>query len=426
MIGVLLMLSVLVFFLLILRWRPLQIKGLSPWWMLSLFALKLMAAMAVWYIYSSVLDIPREEADLFKYYDDGEVMASSFEVAPSLFIDLFLDRADGPMAEAYLHGMSNWERSYELIQMNDKRTMIRLHALMHLLSRGHFLWHAFMFNVLAFLGLILLFKGLSGLTRMEPWTFILFILPPSLLFWGSAPLKEALVLLPMGVLLFAIKDLDTKGPNFLFMIIGIGMAASIKPYVSLALLPGILFLLSGRYWSAAPQWRFLAIHLGMLLALFLSQWIPSLDVVSILSWKQKDFIGMAESVDAGSLIQIPRFNDFLTFIKAWPGAIWRTYFRPGVWEIRSALDGMSALENSLYLLLLVNSMSFRKRDIDWRILLFCLSFLAGMGILIGTVTPVLGASVRYRAPALPFLLILFYLVLDTSYLGRFFQIKSLS
>jgi len=408
--------------ILIHRWSLLRIQGISPWWITSAFLLKVAAGVMVWFIYSQVYDIPRYDADIFKFYDDGATMARAMDEKPSMFIDLFLDRADGPLFHHYIEEMSNWERSYDLIQLNDNRTMIRMHAILHLVSGGNYHWHSLFFQFIAFIGSVLLFKGIRGLSTLEPWTFLLFLLPPSLLFWSSAPLKEALVLLPLGLVLYSLRDLDRRGVYWGTFLISLVLWLGIKPYVSLALIPGILFLILTKYSKRTTLSLFVICHSIILFILFIGQWVGSMNLIGILRLKRKDFVNVA--LDAGSAIEIPEFNDFWTFLLACPSALWRTYFRPGIWEMRSILDAMAALENSVYLLLLALAIIFRKKQVDARMLLFSASFLIGMGVLIGTVTPVLGASVRYRAPALPFLLLFIYLLMDRAYIRRYFMKKS--
>jgi hypothetical protein len=227
----------------------------------------------------------------------------------------------------------------------------------------------------------------------------------------------------MGLLLYSLKDLDEKGPNKVLLSLAVLLSIFIKPYVLLALFPGVLFLILSSYRNDKIVYVFLGVHVFILVGLFIAQWIPNLDVIGVLSVKQKDFFNMAASVDAGSAIDIPRFTDFWGFLKASPSAVWRTYFRPGCWEMRSMLDGMAGVENLLYLILLLLALVKRNKHIDMRMLLFCISFIVGMGILIGTVTPVLGASVRYRVPALPFFLLLIYVLADRPYIARCLKIN---
>ncbi|NNC82333.1 MAG: hypothetical protein HKN79_02050, partial [Flavobacteriales bacterium] len=100
-----------------------------------------------------------------------------------------------------------------------------------------------------------------------------------------------------------------------------------------------------------------------------------------------------------------------------PGAVIRTYFRPAIWEMGGALQALAAIENSLYILLLLSAIIWRKGIQNQDLFIMCLIFLVAMGVLIGSVTPVLGAIVRYKVPALPFLMMLIYLIADTKRLS---------
>jgi hypothetical protein len=409
---------------LIFKWSWMRIEGLSPLWISLAFLLKVAVGVIVWFIYAQVIDIPRNEADVFKYFDDGVRIKESFHEKPELFFELFSGNHSSERAEEISHELNYWDRSYELIQVNDNRAMIRVNAVMAFFSHGEYQVHSILFNLISLLGIILMFKGISGLYKLPPWSFsLLFIVAPSLLFWGSAPLKEALVLLPMGLLLFSLKDLDEKGPNKLLLACAVLLSLFIKPYVALAIFPGILFLIISSYRKEKMLHVFLFIHGFILFGLFISQWVPSLDVIGVLSVKQKDFFNVATSVAAGSVIDIPRFTDLWGFLKASPSAVWRTYFRPGCWEMRSMLDGMAGVENLFYMIILLFALIKRSKKINMRMLLFCISFILGMGILIGTVTPVLGASVRYRVPALPFFLLLIYVLIDRPYIARCLKIN---
>jgi hypothetical protein len=74
----------------------------------------------------------------------------------------------------------------------------------------------------------------------------------------------------------------------------------------------------------------------------------------------------------------------------------------------------SALENLLIVIILILTIIFYKKpdikNFTW--FWFCLSFVFILFILCGLTTPVLGALVRYRTPALPFLFILFLTFID--------------
>lgn len=73
----------------------------------------------------------RETADIFKFYDDGEVIYQALEQNPKDFFMLAsgLDR-NRPDYDKYYIKMKHWSRKYDHEQggMSDTRLMIRLNA----------------------------------------------------------------------------------------------------------------------------------------------------------------------------------------------------------------------------------------------------------------------------------------------------------
>ena len=187
----------------------------------------------------------------------------------------------------------------------------------------------------------------------------------------------------------------------------------------MAFLPVLIYMALRRVGSQLrPSMAFAVTVLVCFLGLFISSLSGAADLVGILALKQKDFVNVATITDAGSVISIPGFDSVFSFITQSPGAVWRTYFRPGLWETRTSFDTIAALENALYILLVLCAVVFRKKKMDADLVAIALIFILGMGVFIGSVTPVLGAIVRYKVPALPFLIIICFEMIDTKYLKK--------
>ncbi len=96
--------------------------------------------------------------------------------------------------------------------------------------------------------------------------------------------------------------------------------------------------------------------------------------------------------------------------------------RPYIWESSDLLIILAALENILIFLAFAIGFRYLKWDRmakNKNLLLFCLCFVLSVFILIGLTSPVLGAIVRYKAAALPFLFLV-PLLISNSYHNRFF------
>ncbi len=127
----------------------------------------------------------------------------------------------------------------------------------------------------------------------------------------------------------------------------------------------------------------------------------------------------------GSTIETPRLEpNFWSVFKASPVALLNAMFRPFPWNIRSPFMLLSGIENLIILLLLILIVIRFKGDvlahpIFWVAVTFSFYIL----ILTGLVTPVVGAIVRYKVPALPFLVCALMALIDTVSIEQFLSRK---
>ena len=119
--------------------------------------------------------------------------------------------------------------------------------------------------------------------------------------------------------------------------------------------------------------------------------------------------------ESNSKIDIGKLEpDFRSFVRNAPKAFFNVMFRPFLFESKSLLVFTSAIENTFILFFIVFSLLFFKpmsRE-EKNVFLFCCSFVLILYVIIGLTTPVLGAIVRYKTPAIPFLLIAFITIID--------------
>ncbi|MEO6883970.1 MAG: hypothetical protein ABI199_08090 [Bacteroidia bacterium] len=120
-------------------------------------------------------------------------------------------------------------------------------------------------------------------------------------------------------------------------------------------------------------------------------------------------------VPAKSKIDIhPLAPSLKSFLWNAPQAIVNCLFRPTLFECSSPLMLLTALENLLIAGIIILSLFFFKKPSaeTLKMFLFCFSFTIFLATIIGMVTPVFGAMVRYKIPLLPFWVIAFLLLLD--------------
>ena len=174
------------------------------------------------------------------------------------------------------------------------------------------------------------------------------------------------------------------------------------------LLPSMAAYVWLKYTASAPLSKFLLVHLLYLAAIiFFTQNFFGNTFPELLTAKQMEFIRVADVQEAQSVISLPELNNSYKNILLYsPQGFFTSLCRPHLLEVKNPLMLISALENAVLLLLLIFAVwqSLKNRVVKFsHLLLFSIFFVLILFTLIGLVTPILGAIVRYKVPALPFL-----------------------
>ena len=108
-------------------------------------------------------------------------------------------------------------------------------------------------------------------------------------------------------------------------------------------------------------------------------------------------------------------------LKNTPQAFFNVLFRPFIFESGSPLFLLAGAENIMIIFIAVVCLIYANfRPVNKGILSFALIFALFTLALTGLITPVIGAIVRYKVPALPFLIIALFLIFDKErFLRRF-------
>lgn len=416
------------FLYLIGRLRFFGVPGLRRRTIGSLFLLKVAAGTMLWWVYTFHYT-DRSTADIYKFFNDGNVMFSAFRTHPVDYLRMLsgIGGDSGHVQQAYYSLMNNWHRSYDTGYYNDAHTMIRYSALVRLFSFGVFHVHTVFSAFLSLIGLVALYKAFIGFLPKQPGLLMAGIfLWPSVLFWGSAPIKETLLFLGLGLFLlgfFRLLQEPLRWKAWLLLGIGLMVQLVLKSYVLGCMLPGLVAL----WWCRRTGGRkallkFTLVHLGaIVLALGAPYLLSGVDLLAIIQQKRQDMLGVVALTDPGSYIPtVPLSGNIMAFIMQVPHALYLSFLSPfTTWNI-GALGLTSALENLALVIIPLLSMAFARplARMDPPLLLFCLFFCLALGILIGWTTPVVGALVRYRVPLLPFYAVAFLLIADPDKLAR--------
>jgi hypothetical protein len=399
------------------KWAFAHLNNLPRWTALAVFLVKILVGFVLCFIYTYHYEL-RTESDSFRYFDDAMVVYHSmFENPAHYFRFIFGINLDSPEMAVYFEQMGSWKSSYNYGITNDNPTVIRLNAIVALFSFGYYQVHTVFFCFFSTIGGIALFRAFQKLAQ-RPWLLVgVIFFVPTVVFWSSGVLKEAPLIMGVGLLVYSAFQMLFKGFKWqmlLLALLSFLLLAFLKEYVLIALFSGLFFLTICRM----LKWRyvlpvFLVSHVVMgLLALNAALFYPPGDLLYVLQKKQTDFYNVAAEKGAGSLVDIPPVGGTADFIRQAPSALYRAYFRPDLREIDSSLQAVSAAENLLLIAAVILAIfTFRKVHRErFAVVLFCFSFVVILGLIIGNTVPVLGAVVRYKMPALPFLFIALLLV----------------
>lgn len=439
---------------------------LHPLILFALFLLKITVGGILVWIYTYYYTDPAA-ADIYKYLNDAKYIHKGLSQNPVGYLKVLFGAYGNDFelcmllrktAYWYLYGSSNL--------INDGRLMIRYHLLLLPLTGGKIFTHLALLNFWAFAGqtaLCNLFIKIRPNHRLQ--AVIAAYLVPSVLFWTSGMLKEGMLIGFFGFLLYSLHAAFTRFsmaslPGM--MMYGTGLFFS-KFYVLILLvasLPVLFFLklirhrnlayllillfYAGAYFLTQPRWigtimnkqhEFNNATMGNLFvksetdtfradidlakplmrtfpgdtvsfssSLLVKRFVKLADSDSTRLIKDKKYVLLMITEKAGSWVLIPACNAHLgSFLGHAPQYLFNALLRPNLREIKNAMQWMPALENLLMTLLFAYVALFHTKiplsDMEIYLWIFAMFLL----LTAGAVTPVLGALVRYKVPALPML-----------------------
>lgn len=429
MIGWTLVIIYFILFCLLIKHLPFFKKsGLKSSFLWIILGVKLIVSLGLFSIYTHYYP-NRAEADIFKYFDDSEVVYSSVYDSPANFAQLFfeVDIDNEYFFDNYLQHMNNWDRMYDTNVYNDSRTIIKFNAVFRFFSFGQFHVHSLFFCFLSLIGTVALYRVAKKLFKSgQGILVVLMFLLPSVLLWSSGVLKESILIFALGLLFLSLDHIlhyKQRGIPILTVLLTLLLMVYIKFYVLVAFIPAIVCYVAAHYvpWKKWKTYVPLLLLFGVI-ALFSKHIPPHMDFVKILEGKQEDFVRLANFQDAGSKFELTDIDQsFWGITKVIPEGIVNCFIRPLPWRANSALSVPAVFENLFILsLLIIGIIQLARRRVTIaeehsNFLWFSIVFVFLLFAIVGVTTPVAGALVRYKVPALPFLMIvLTYLLQEWS------------
>lgn len=404
-----------------------ETEGISKKTFTLIFIVKICFGLLLWAIYTYYYT-ERATADIYKYFDDSKIMFDALKKNPSHYFKMLLGIGNNTTEfDHYYNEMHYWKRRIDSNIYNDSHTIIRFNAFIRLFSLGYYNVHTVVICFLSLTGLTAIYKTfVKHLQDKKKELLVIVFLLPSVLFWGSGVLKEGLIFFALGFLIYYAQQLFSTKSIIIVLAMALLLAFS-KFYVWIAIFPSLLFIL---FVNKISKKYIFATYFGIIIllgtiGLNIESFTSFQNPLVTLSQKQIEFNQLASGElsdsnekripPANSKIEINKLDPTLaSFIKNSPQAFTNTLFRPFIWESKSPMMLMAGLETMLILLFIVMCVVFIKKSntINWPPVIFCLSFVIIQFLIIGETTPVLGAIARYKAIALPFLMISFLLVVD--------------
>jgi hypothetical protein len=413
----------LLFFILVKNHRFFKIEGVRNEALLFAFVLKVVAGFALYLVYSYYYS-DRATADVFKYFDDGKVMANALFSKPvDFFKMLFGIQNDTPyFTENYYNHMNNWFRVYDSNLFSDSHLIIRYNALVMVFSFGCYHVHTLFSCFLSFVGLTAMYKFfIEYAPKAKFGLFLSIYLIPSVVFWGSGVLKEGLIFFSIGMLLYHSNHFFERYSfsKILIICLSILILLYTKIYVLIILFPLMIIFKSMKhetqgYDNVGIMFGGVVVATAFIGYLSLTL-LTHYDVLAMLAQKQHDFFNLAQSQHAGSLIYLPPLtSEWSSYFMGLPTAFANVCFRPLIGLDNSPLMIPSALENLILWSLSICAVLFPAKQSRSQKLLnhFSIWFVLGIFVLTGLTTPILGAIVRYKTIALPFWGVILSLCID--------------
>jgi hypothetical protein len=411
-----------------------QKSGVKPLALSFVFVLKVIAGIGLTLVYTYYYP-DRSTADIYKYFDDAQIIASTLPEHPKLYAEFISGINDtDPQLESYVKQMKNWSahsdqwlsytqtRNFNIF--NSNRIITRLNALLWPISLGNMYTHVLFMCFLSLCGLTALFRLLtSRIKEKQLPLFIVIFLWPSVLFWCSGVLKDGLIISALYFLLYVGLDRDKifqrKIVYALAIVALIAILLITKYYVVLALIPAIIGMgIQGLRQSIKPlHAHVLALAFCFIIMVGSSVIGFSPNGIDIIQAKREEALKAAILGDAKHYLFVDNMeNTALGFIQKIPEACVNGLFRPFLWETgNSPFIALTALENLVLILLIIGVFVFPdNKQINNSMVWMLISFVLCLALIIGFTTPISGGIVRYKTAFIPALCAALVMLIDFS------------
>ncbi len=275
------------------------------------------------------------------------------------------------------------------------------------------------FSFFAFLGSVSMYKAVRfKLTAVERVPVLIgVLLVPSVVFWSSGIVKEAVVLGGLGTVLKAISDtlVRRRMLAIVTMAPSVALIALIKPYVFVPLVLGFgAWFYAGRGQKLSLGYKLLGIAIAAAGMMVVAAQFPAYSfdrVGETIAHTQQNFVqanqGAGSGIQIGDVDTAAEEQTLARSLKWAPLGLLNALARPMLFDIRNVTLAIAALEMTA---LIWAVLSLLRRHGVRRVIreisseppfLFSAVFVLALGISVGLATGNLGTLSRYRVPMMP-------------------------
>jgi hypothetical protein len=351
--------------------------------------------------------------DMMVYFQTGSQIADLVRYRPSEFLP--------QVVALFLHSESRWP-FWVMGAGTPTGTPSAVSGMLQLVMGKTLYGVCLVVSVGAYFGQLALYRVFREVfpQRLRIRLLVACMMVPSVVFWSSGLLKEALAMAGFGWVVLGLHRIVQRrwGPGLALAVIAGSWVSLIKPYILFA-----LAIAAGVYWywrrsldasgGDAVTIRPANLVLGgaavVALIVGLGELFPRYSIDE-LAQETARLQTVGARVGGGSYYEIGPSSDrsLIGQLASAPLALFTSLFRPLLFEARNGTMMVNALEATVLLALAVRSVIRYRVGGLWLslrrspILMFGVAFVLTFGVAVGLASTNLGTLSRYRVPLMPF------------------------
>lgn len=272
-----------------------HIDGLSKWTMPIAFLIKIGVGLFLFYLHFNTYGIDELSHDGETFMKEGKFLNDVFYVSPKHYFQLLTGIGESTQLIEQHLSMTEYWSSGDLTLINDSKNIIRVHSIIHFFSANTYLIHLGILCFLSLIGIKLIYQSIFQYTvQSKKFVFGLLLFVPSTIFWTSSMMKEPLLLLGMGLLVYSILSAKSPIKKMVCFLLSCCLLIAFKPYVLACILLSLIAIVLYKYLF---KHRLILTLLSLLAGAFFFGFFlkaPSQKIVDNLTRKQFDFVNVGK------------------------------------------------------------------------------------------------------------------------------------